>query len=340
MCPGANAEPPQALPAPAPPPADAQCRSFPRKLTRRIEKAARKKWSLAFSDATLDVMFGCDAFGDDLGELIFERGWGHGFSLGLYRIRPLDDDSYEVTWLRYGPFGTPPAQDTDETPTAWESAATDGATMQTAIIPADRIEPTLLEIRAAMQLHIHENKPPPPPPGTIRLGNVGISSANFLSAYRFVDSAGLGQQDFWAGSQSSAEQERWVPMAIVERVFARFVYADDIAPLFVERVPTDADRDFFAERFANARDRGDDYGYWYVRERLLGMARTLGDARLVPDLLDLLVLPGGYSEDRSRGVVVDILVRLLGHDVRYAADGSERSVDDAAKALLSDCGGS
>jgi len=336
-CPAANTTPPRALQTPRPPPSDAECRSFPRKLTRRIEKAARKTWFRAFSDSTLEVTFGCDAFGAELGELIFEQSWGHGFSLDLYRIRPRDEDAYEVTWLRYGAFGTRLERDPDHPPTAWESAARDGATVQTAIVPADLIETMLLELRAVMQLHIREIEPPPPESGVVRLGSVGTSSADFHAAYRFVDSAGFGQQDFWAGYQGSTDQDRWVPIALAEDAFSRFVYAEDVSALFVERVPTDADLDFFAERFATARDRGDEFGFWYVRERMLAMARTVGDERLVPDLLDLLSLPGGYSEDRSRGVVVDILVRLLGHEVRYAEDGSERTVDDAAKALLSTC---
>ncbi|MBV1858186.1 MAG: hypothetical protein KUG77_07225, partial [Nannocystaceae bacterium] len=333
-CPGVDAAPPRALDAPASPPADARCRSFPRRLTRKIAKAARDEWTLSARRSTLEVTFACDAFGDDLGELIFERSWGHGFSLGLYRVRPQDEHTYEVTWLRYGPYGTPVDHDPDHPAGPWELAARNGATVQTALIGADRVEPALLQLRALMQLQLREVQPPPSDADGSSLRLSG-STTDFHTAYRFVDSAGLGQQDFWAGYQRSDEQEQWVPLALAERVFADVVHADDV--VFVERVPTAADREFFAERFATARDRGDDFGFWYVRERTLSMARTLGDPPLVPDLLRVLVLPPGPSEDRSRALAIDVLNPLMGRELRYDPDGTPRSVDEAVVELRSAC---
>ena len=195
----------------------------------------------------------------------------------------------------------------------------------------------LLRMRANLHLTAEE-KLPPPPPGTLRGLGGTFSSRDFHVAYRMVDAHGRGQQGFWVGYAGSGDQETWLPLDLAVSAYHELLWSKDIEALLSDRDPTASDRDFFAERFATARERNEEYGYWYLRERLLGMARTLGDRRLMTDLLSLAAIEGKHSEARTQIAAVDVLVVLTGYDPRYDTKGKPRPGPDAAADMITRCG--
>ncbi|MCB9753663.1 MAG: hypothetical protein H6713_27285 [Myxococcales bacterium] len=303
-------------------------------LTRRV----REEWHKEADDSKLVITHGCDRLAETIDELIVERSSGHGHSLYLERIERQDDGSYAFVRLDYGPYGAPMPREL-EARSEWDWAAADGAKVHVATIPGARVEATLRRFRAALQVQVEE-RVPPPPPGTLRGGGYSWSSRDFHIAYHMVDSAGRGGQGFWVGYEGSGEQARWLPLDLAREAWVELVASEELDAQLQERAPTAADRDLFAERFATARGRGDEYGYWYLRERLLGMARTLGDTRLMTDLFAIARAEGephAVSRERSRATAVDVLVGLTGYDPRFDAQGAPRPGAAAAADMLARC---
>ena len=318
-CPVQAGDPPRPLPAPDPPPEHAKCVEIPRKTARWAQARFESAWHLAEETAKLEVARTCDRLGT-IEELIIETSSGHGHSLYLDRIRRREDGDYDLLRLEYG------------FPKRWTHSAAVGAIVRTAVLPAKRFEPTLLRMRAGLHLEGVESA------GDATSSSFSVTSNDFHVAYRMVDSDGFGREDFWVGYAGSGDQDQWIPLEIAAGAYAELMWSDDISALMTTREPTDVDRDFFAERFATARERSPEYGYWYLRERLLGMASTLGDLRLMTDLLALVAQSGEHSVARSQQAAVDVLVGLTGYDPRHDAEGELRPVSDVAADMIERCG--
>ena len=331
-CPVEIAPPPAASTVPSTP--SGSCRPVPRAVRMKLARAAREEWVLGHQNAKLNVEHGCDAMTPSIGELIFETSEGHGFSLVLDRIRPRDDGDYDLVRLEYGAFGKRIERNAASD---WDWAAALGGRVRAAVLPGDRVEAMLIELRAALHLRLAEHKPPPQRDGVEDL-SFSMSSRDFHVGYRLVDERGRGLQGFWAGYQGSEDQEQWIPLDLAAAAYGELLWADDIEALLAERSPTPDDRDFFVERFAAARDRGEDYGYWYVQERLLAMARDLGDVRLMADLLELAGRSGEHGVVRAQTAAVDVLVVLTGYDPRHDDTGTARTTEDAAADMRALCG--
>jgi hypothetical protein len=320
---------PPALPVLAAPPAPAEgrCVKPSRALASKLEKSVRNSWTITQEGARLDVAFDCDAMAPRIRELVIETSNGHGFTLQLDRVRPRDDGDYDVLRLEYGEEGNPYDLVTSD---EWERIALVGATVRIGVLPRARFEAALKVMRAAIHLRATQS-------GGTGGRSFGSSSSDFHIAYRLVDADGNGKQGSWAGYRGSDEQEIWLPLELAADAYASVAGTQPFAGTLVERVPVEEDRDFFAERFAAARDRNADFGIWYVRERLLGMSRDLGDLRIASDLLDIARRNGEHSVARSQATAVDALVRITGYDPRYER-GDPRSPFDAAADMVRVCG--
>jgi hypothetical protein len=333
-CPVKPGKPPKPLAAPTPADSTAKCIAVPRKIAKKAKRELAKRWYVTDEGAKLEVGLTCDRLDPRIDDLIVELSSGHGHSLDLDRLRRRDDGDYDFVRLSYGGYGEPFDYGTED---EWKFAAGMGAKVQTAVLPGARVEAMLRQMRARLHL-TGEEKLPPPPPGTLRGLGGTFSSRDFHVAYRMADAHGRGQQDFWVGYAGSSDQEKWLPLDLAASAYRELLWSEDIEALLTERDPTDEDRDFFAERFATARERNEEYGYWYLRERLLGIARTLGDARLMTALLALAAIEGKHSEARTQVAAVDVLVLLTGYDPRYDGKGTPRPGPDAAADMIARCG--
>jgi hypothetical protein len=321
---------PAALPvatAPPEPPAHA-CRKPSRATARGLEREVEARWRLADPDASLHIDFGCDSLAPRIRELVFETSDRDRLALRLDRVRPRKDGNYDLLRLEYtaqvDPFGT-------VTPDPWELVAAQGGTVRVGVLPGKRFEPALRRMRAALQLQIEERS-------TEEITTSPASSGrDFHVAHRLVDVDGHGAAGLWTGHAGPEEQATWLPFDLAAEAYAAVAWGDDVERSLVTRKPGDDDRDFFVTRFVAARDRDPAYGAWYVRERLLAMARELGDVRLAVDLLDIARQSGEPEVARSQAAAVDALVRLTGHETRYER-GDPRAAVDAAADMIRTCG--
>lgn len=98
--------------------------------------------------------------------------------------------------------------------------------------------------------------------------------------------------------------------------------------------PAAEERALFADLWRRCRDRWNDEGWGFVRERLVAMAGPFGDASLVPMLLehvapDLVEVP--HSPYRTAAHACTSLAAITGQDLRFDDTGAPRAVADVAR---------
>ena len=149
----------------------------------------------------------------------------------------------------------------------------------------------------------------------------------------------------WFAGYVGEQQQDSVPLAIAQSTIDELLLADAFRATLTPAGADDPDaRALYARVFWHARARGEDYGYWYVGERLLGIAASLGAPQHVPALLDHLRPPRSMaapdSDEVSRArltvLALNAIAAITGYDHRYA-DKAPRKVDEVAAETLAAC---
>jgi hypothetical protein len=97
--------------------------------------------------------------------------------------------------------------------------------------------------------------------------------------------------------------------------------------------PDDPARRAFSEVFADLKDTVRMQFWWWVHERMLALARDFGDESIVPAIASFLSegKPEDAGERRRLCRAINALARLTGVDLRFAADGSARPLEDVLR---------
>jgi hypothetical protein len=314
----------------------ARCRPVARGLGRSLRRDVKADWYRAWPGGRLEITSGCDRLGDTIASLDVELSSGHGGTLHLARFeRDPATGEHALLWIRYSHYQRDRPRDTGD---PWREDAIGtvevfrgrvGAATRTALV--DRV-------RAAAHLEIVEHEPPPKP-GTIQLRGFGMSSRDFGVGLRLVDDAGHGIERFYAGYEGSGDtQAEGVRLDLAGAAVVDLLY-DDAFAATLEPVPHDDGdaRTLFAQWFAEARGRGDEYGYWYLRERYVALATGLGTHREIPALLERVAIDGDASVGRTRVLAINAIAALTGFDPRYGESGEPREPGVVAAAMLEAC---
>lgn len=330
---GPSADTPAAVAAP---PVDRACQKAPAATSRRLRKDAKARWHPTFGKRHVVVASACDRLADPIRELVFETSNGHGGSLHLVRLALAENGDHDLVWIDYGHYsGRPPADRADP----WAADSTGRVTLRTGRVPAARAASLLSEVRAAAYLEVSEPEPPPGPEGTIRLGNVSLTSHDYHVAVQMIDADGYGIQRYFAGYEGSGTaQSEGVPLALVDDAMWTLLGDEGFVATLEQVADDDASvRALYDARLRAAAARGEDFGRWYLRERLLGLAAVLSPPQHVPLLLDVVGKDGDASIARSRVLALNAIAAITGFDRRYDRDGKARPVADVARETLRAC---
>lgn len=321
------------------------CRVVPRKLAKSLRRAVVGAWMRQYPSGRLVIEPGCDRLGDDIVQLDLELSNGHGGNLELVRftrdaVAPdVAPDAAPPTWsLRWISYHHYVGRTSDDKPDVWEDDQLGKVEVKTGVVTHAVMRGLVDRVRAASALEIHET-PPPPRPNTIVLGNMGFSSGSFGAHVLLVDAAGHGSEGFFVGYPGTGEDQRdSVRLHIASEPVYELLYDDAFEATLVTTTANEtAVREQFAEFFWAARDRGPEYGKWFLRERFLALASALGDDQQMPELLGHLAGNEDASVARTRVLVINTIAALTGFDRRYA-DGVARDPDVVAKEVARECG--
>lgn len=203
-------------------------------------------------------------------------------------------------------------------------------------VPADDARAALLAARAALFVRVYEKKFISDPYEEHEDGTVprwsgslpGGSSANFVAVANVIESGGnpIRVSEKWAGYVSGSDVGRYARAVAATRILREAFPRPSDAPA---SAPPPAIHAEFSRLFD--RLPLDEKFWWWVRERMVLMAATLG----LP--ADLARLEGylnpqskGPSELRTRAYALEALARRTRRDTR--CDGGRRLADDAAAA--------
>lgn len=333
-------EEPRRFAAFVPPPESAECRPAPsRRRKAELTRVLRKQWNWSWPEhRKLAVEHGCDRLAAELSTVVFDSSSGHGGSLELVRLDRRADGDWDVTWVDYNDrLGVEAPVEGDP----WQAEAPGRTELRRGVLPGERVDPMLRRVRELVALEARELEPPPPPPGTgFSVSGFG-SSRNFHVGLRLVDASGHGMERYFGGYEGGGADQGLQQTLDLASAEVWTVLGDDALVAGLGEVGPDdpAIRELLANAFWAARERSSEYGLWYVRERLFGLASVLGGPELVPALLDA-VRPeagSGPSEERSRASAINGIAALVGFDVRYDAGGKPRPVKTVAAEVLAAC---
>lgn len=322
-----KAEPP-ALPPVLKQPKTGTCRRAPPAITRAMNAEIHKQWLREWPTGRLEIRPGCDRLAPALASVVIEQNHGHGGSVSLLRLSRRPDGDHDLVLIEYNHYYRM------DTMTAAGARPID---IHHAKIAAATVAPLLARLRAAAHVEIQEHEPPPDSNAAM----MGHGSSNdYQVALQLADDRGHGVKRAFVGySGSGPEQADGVPLAIAAETVDLFL-ADPTLRATFTAVGTDdpAARDLFARVFwaVQARQEGD--AAWYVRERLIAMAASLGSAQHIPALLALLREPPGRpGEDRMLVSAIDALTAITAYDRRRDPDGTLRPPEQVAAELLAAC---
>lgn len=316
-----------------PPDETTACHVVPKKVAKTVRAGVRKEWMRQYPSGTLVIGSGCDRLGT-ITRIDLERSSGHGGSLHLARFE-LDaaKDEWSLLWIAYSHYADYPGKDAD----VWASDVIGTFEIRRGRVAATVMAPIIERVRAATVVEPVE-RPPPPKKNTIHGMSMGFSSASFGVALALVDDAGRGTEGFFAGYPGTGDdQAQGVRMQLAALPLAELMH-DDAFSKSLEIVDVDAPgvRELFAQRFWAARDRGDDFGKWFIRERFIALTGAFGGDEHVPELMRSVALDGDASVARSRVQAINAIAAITGFDRRYE-DGVARDPKVVGEELVAAC---
>lgn len=325
----------------SPPPESGACRPAPkRRRMAELTERVREGWMYSWPDhADLTVEAGCDRLGADLSTVTLEASSGHGGSLNLVELSRRDDGNWTIAYIDYNHYygvEKPSAAPGDP----WVADATGRVALYEGTLPASTVDSLVQRAREVLTLRIEERPPPPDPDGEVFAESFGFSSRDFHVALRLVDDAGHGVERYVAGYAGSDEGQ--ADRLVLDMAAGELwpLLDETVVESLDERTAADPDlRRLFSERLWAATTRGDEWGYWYVQERLLGLATPLGEVAHVGAMLPVVARVGESWEDRKRVLAINAIAAITGFDRRYAEDGTFRSLAEVAPEVLEACGG-
>lgn len=307
-----------------------------------VARALDERFDRTIEGSTVEIAFERSALGERIDEIVVERGYGHGFSLQLFRLRRSAErpDVFEVHGLAYA---TGRGSYTEMT---YELADRVEVLRMRGEVPSSEIDALVPRLRAAIEVRAREVEPPPEPNGS-RSVRMSGSSADRHVMVELASADGHRATRRHTGYLGSSGQEEHLPMTIALELLDPLL--DRFEPAAAPALE-DTDRALFAERWRAARPHFQDEFAWWVRERYVAMASRAGTAELVPDLLAVLQenapargdreprtgrlrLRAG-SEDRTRVNAVNALAAITGRDLRNDARRAPRPIDEVAAAYL------
>jgi hypothetical protein len=205
-------------------------------------------------------------------------------------------------------------------------------------VPADVARTALLEARAALFVRVYEKKFLANPrqeslyegdePGGVVGGISGGTTVSFAAVANVRESGEYPKRvaEEWAGYKSGRESGRYARADAATRILREAFPRPNDAP---ESPPPPAVHAELSRLLATLPL--DAKYWWWVRERLVLMAATLGEPADLARLKGYLTPKGnGPSDLRTRAYALEALARRTGRDPR--CDGGRRLADEAAAA--------
>lgn len=287
------------------------CNPLEQSLVNGVERILRKRFQPTMTMHKLVIDYGCDSM-SDVRDIDFEDGSGHGGSLRIFHLtrEPGDPGKYDVRAIGYsGYYNT-------------------GIAYARGTIDAKKLEAALAAVRIAMIATLHDVSLYRD--NSIGLGSISMSSHDFHLRIRLADSTEKFLDRTFSGYQSSYEQELRLPMELA----AEPIVSALGKVTFTADAPTQADRELFASHFLATFERK---SAWWVTERMLELAPTLGTAEIIPAIIDWLVR-GDPNEPRIRETAVAALVAITGLDLRKDEGSSDRPLEEVIADYVRECG--
>lgn len=299
-----------------------QCRLPDPATARTLERRVDERWARHADDSKLVFHTRCDRLDDDLHRVRLQTGSGHGHGLQLFELRrdlePGPDsgpDSGRDQWTALRLTYVSPERDAD-----YRFLATRPARVERATIPDDALADPLDFLRAGLHVDVEERLEP-------RMGgSFHMSSGDFHLRVELADGFGAIEGQF-TGYPGSGAQSAFMTLDVgAEPLLA---VLDSIE--WTEAPIDDDARRAFAVAFLTAdRYRGTD-NYWWVEERMLGMAASLGSPQILPSVFDQL-FRGGEVE-----LGLAVIAEVTGWDLRNTRAGQRRPPGDVLSEYFEAC---
>ena len=292
---------------------DAYCASLDPAEVARVEARVRKEFSITSKPSKLVIDFGCLRASGTPASVVLEDGSGHGGSLRLVRFTrtPMGVDVRSIASSHYYNPGV-----------VYGSGHLAIADFESLVAHA------VVPLVARPHLVTLTN------PNGIGGGSFSMSSNDFHLLLRIVDDHGDLTERAFTGYDGSSSQGRVIPLRIAAEGFRHVL---DTLPLTKENAPTDDDKLFFTQRFVEAMTHANDSFFWWVKERYVSLAVTLGTIDAVPALVAVAQKGGEASADRTRPVALAAIAAITGWDPRVDERGHPRTLDDAAALAAKEC---
>jgi hypothetical protein len=284
----------------------------------RVEARVRKEVKGAGKSTKLVVDFGCDHTLGDIQDVVFEDGSVHGSSLHLARIHrsaaSASASVREIDCSHYTNKGL--VVRSGDVPVAAFDAA----------VGASRV--ALLAKPHLIPLALHD--------GSISLGLFGYLDSNsnaFHLRLSLADERARVTDRSFTGCDSSDAQMEIVPMRIATEPWAKLLAATSLTPVAAD----DDDRRFFTLRFVSTFA---DHPEWWVAERYIAVAASLGTIDALPTLVALLgkTEKGNVSDERLRDGALEAIAAITGWDPRVDPETHKaRTMEEAAAAAIAEC---
>lgn len=288
------------------PKASTYCAPFEEAELKRVEARLRRDFRGLEKHSRLIVDFGCDTASAQVREVLFESGNGHGGSLRLVRLQR-ESARVVVRMIERLQYSHEPS--TRVKLAELEPGAFDRAIEQARVAMLAR--PHLIHLRTSQ-------------------GGASFSSRDdFHVRIALTDPEGNTLDGQFTGYPSGREQERWLPMQLAAEPLAKLIQTATLQ----EVTASDEDRAYFSGRFVLTMSETPD---WWVKERYVAIAATLGTMDVVPALARLASTPGDGSVKRTRTAAMEAIAAITGWDPRVD-EGTPRSDEEAARVAVVEC---
>lgn len=289
------------------------CHRPPTALAKQLEVEIAKDFVVTESGGKPKITFPCDGLGAVIDDIVFETGSGHGGTLSVYRAHRRGD-SYDIRGVAITGNGSSPRPN----------------------VPfhryTGRVTLDIAKLRAATTATITEVVPQRRP-GETAGSMSSFSSNDFHVLIRLTDSEGRVVERRYTGYQNSSDQSRFLGLAVAEQAMSAVVDGPT-QPVPANLIELE-DRALFSDRFNAAVPHFDDAFYWWVMERYVDLARSLGTPKVIGGLLTRLTVkdPQDRSQVDARADALQALANITG----WNALADHPTAEAAAAEYLAHC---